>query len=48
MKLRWSQQARFNCWPTLLVAAMLVLTTNVRVCGDSAAAVRDMPFMVEN
>jgi hypothetical protein len=27
---------------------MLVLTTNVRVCGDSAAAVRDMPFMVEN
>jgi hypothetical protein len=36
MKLRWSQQARFNCWPTPVLAAMLVLTINVGVCAQQS------------
>ena len=36
MKLRWPQQARFNCWPTLVLAAMLVLTIDVGVCAQQS------------
>ena len=36
MKLRWPQQARFNCWPTLVLAAVLVLATNVGVCAQQS------------
>ena len=36
MKLRWPQQARLNCWPTLVLAAMLVLTIDVGVCAQQS------------
>lgn len=36
MKLRWCQRARFNRWPTLVLAAMLVLATNVGVCAQQS------------
>ena len=36
MKLQWPQQARFNCWRTLVLAAMLVLTIDVGVCAQQS------------
>lgn len=36
MKLRWPQQARLNCWPALVLAAMLVLTIDVGVCAQQS------------
>jgi hypothetical protein len=56
MKLRWPQRARFNCWPTLVLAAVLVLATNVGVCAQQStedlaaaaqnpvAAMHSLPF----
>jgi hypothetical protein len=46
MKLRWSQQARFNCWPILVLAAMLVLTTNVSVCAQQST--QDLAVAAQN